>query len=166
MPRTKTQKKEIIEKLKKDRRFSQDNSLRQFPRHQSCRCDKIRRKLKSENVGLFVAKKIFDKKSFWRIKGHRRYAYPSGEVALAYGADIVASAREIYAFQKEYKDASKSSAAYLKALLPTKILWYRLPPFRRSKPFMHVRQRHKFAYTGPCYWAEWDSKEESIIINH
>ena len=30
-----------------------------------------------------------------------------GEVALAYGKDIVAPAREIYAFQKEYKDTIK-----------------------------------------------------------
>jgi large subunit ribosomal protein L10 len=63
--------------------------------------------LKDENVGLFVAKKSWMVKAFEGSKATGVMPDLDGEVALAYGDDIVAPAREIYAFQKEYKDAIK-----------------------------------------------------------
>ncbi|MDR3558767.1 MAG: 50S ribosomal protein L10 [Candidatus Pacebacteria bacterium] len=107
MPRTKTQKKEIIEKVKKIALESKTLVFVNFHGIKVADATKIRRKLSSENIGLFVAKKSLMGKAF--EGGKTKGAFPTldGEVALVYGQDIVAPAREIYAFQKEYKDAIK-----------------------------------------------------------
>jgi large subunit ribosomal protein L10 len=107
MPRTKTQKKEIIEKVKKIANDAKTIVFVNFHGIKVADATKIRRKLNSENVGLFVAKKSLMGKAFEGSKATGTMPALLGEVALAYGADIVAPAREIYAFQKEYKDAIK-----------------------------------------------------------
>ncbi len=64
----------------------------------------LRRKLRNEGVGLKVAKKTLLKRSLG-VKGVAgELPELSGEVAIAYGADLLAPAREVYAFQKESKD--------------------------------------------------------------
>ena len=107
MPRTKLQKKEIIEKVKKIADESKTIVFVNFHGVKVADATKIRRKLKSEDIGLFVAKKSLMGKAF--EGGKTKGAFPAldGEVALVYGQDVVAPAREIYAFQKEYKDAIK-----------------------------------------------------------
>lgn len=107
MPRTKTQKKEIIEKVKKIADDAKTLVFVNFHGIKVADATKIRRKLKSENVGLFVAKKSLTRKAFEGTKVSGTMPALEGEVALAYGADIVAPAREIYTFQKEYKGAIK-----------------------------------------------------------
>jgi len=107
MPRTKTQKKEIIEKVKKIADDSKTIVFVNFHGIKVADATKIRRKLKSEDVGLFVAKKSLTKKAFDGSKVSGSMPILDGEVAIAYGTDIIAPAREIYAFQKEYKDAIK-----------------------------------------------------------
>jgi large subunit ribosomal protein L10 len=107
MPRTKTQKKEIIEKVKKIVDSAKTIVFVNFHGIKVADATKIRRKLKNEDIGLFVAKKSLTRKAFEGSKATGVMPTLPGEVALAYGADIVAPAREIYAFQKEYKDAIK-----------------------------------------------------------
>jgi large subunit ribosomal protein L10 len=107
MPRTKTQKKEIIEKVKKIVDSAKTIVFVNFHGIKVADATKIRRKLKSEDIGLFVAKKSLTRKAFEGSRATGVMPTLDGEVALAYGADIVAPAREIYAFQKEYKDAIK-----------------------------------------------------------
>jgi large subunit ribosomal protein L10 len=107
MPRTKTQKKEIIEKVKKITDEAKTIVFVNFHGIKVADATKIRRKLTSENIGLFVAKKSLTRKALEGSKVVGTMPILDGEVALAYGADIIAPAREIYAFQKEYKDAIK-----------------------------------------------------------
>jgi large subunit ribosomal protein L10 len=107
MPRTKTQKKEIIEKVKKIADEAKTIVFVNFHGIKVTDATKIRRKLKSEDVGLFVAKKSLMGKAFEGSKAIGTMPVLDGEVALAYGADMIAPAREIYAFQKEYKDSIK-----------------------------------------------------------
>jgi large subunit ribosomal protein L10 len=107
MPRTKTQKKEIIEKVKKIVDSAKTIVFVNFHGIKVADATKIRRKLKSEGIGLFVAKKSLTRKAFEGSKATGVMPTLPGEVALVYGADIVAPAREIYTFQKEYKDAIK-----------------------------------------------------------
>ena len=107
MPRTKTQKKEIIEKVKKIASESKTLVFVNFHGIKVADATKIRRKLKDENVGLFVAKKSLTRKAFEGAKVTGSMPSLDGEVAMAYGLDIVAPAREIFSFQKEYKDAIK-----------------------------------------------------------
>jgi len=107
MPRTKLQKKEIIEKVKKIADESKTIVFVNFHGIKVADATKIRRKLTSEGVGLFVSKKSLTKKAFEGGKTAGTMPALDGEVALAYGADIIAPARLVYAFQKEYKDAIK-----------------------------------------------------------
>ena len=64
MPRTKTQKKEIIEKVRKIADESKTIVFVNFHGIKVADATKIRRKLKSENIGLFVAKKSLMGKAF------------------------------------------------------------------------------------------------------
>jgi len=64
----------------------------------------MRKGLREKGVGYRVAKKTLMK----RVLGERGIAGTQpklpGEVALAYGTDALLPAREVYAFQKQYKD--------------------------------------------------------------
>ena len=64
----------------------------------------MRKALKSDSVGLFVAKKSLTTIAL----DSKKYAGTApalvGEFALAYGADLVAPARDVFEFQKKYKD--------------------------------------------------------------
>jgi len=107
MPRTKIQKKEIIEKVKKIASESKTLVFVNFHGIKVADATKIRRKLKNEGVGFFVAKKSLMGKAFEGSKTTGVMPALGGEVALAYGTDVTAAPREVYAFQKEYKDAIK-----------------------------------------------------------
>jgi len=96
MPRTKTQKKEIIEKVKKIADDSKTLVFVNFHGIKVADATKIRRKLSSENIGLFVAKKSLMGKAFEGGKTTGTLPTLDGEVALVYGEDVVAPAREIY----------------------------------------------------------------------
>lgn len=104
MARTKEQKKEIIEKLKTI--VSGAESLVFVNMHglKVADANTLRRKLKSEGVGFFVAKKTLTAKALEGQKYSGTMPALIGEFGLAYGADQVAPAREIYEFQKKLKD--------------------------------------------------------------
>lgn len=107
MPRTKADKKEIIEKVKKIADESKTLVFVNFHGIKVADATKIRRKLTAESVGLFVAKKSLTRKAFEGGKVKGTMPVLDGEVAMAYSTDIIAPAREVYAFQKEYRDAIK-----------------------------------------------------------
>jgi len=64
----------------------------------------LRKKLTEEGVGYTVAKKTLIKRALGEqgVKGDQPPL--EGEVALAYGEDLIAPARGIYEFQKKHKD--------------------------------------------------------------
>ena len=104
MARTKEQKKEIIEKLKtivggaKSLVFVNMHGLKVTD------ANALRRKLKNEGVGFFVAKKTLTAKALEGQKYTGTMPILVGEFGLVYGTDQVAPAREIYEFQKKLKD--------------------------------------------------------------
>src|SRR5271156_836290 len=100
MPRTKADKKEIIEKVKKIAHEAKTLVFVNFHGIKVADATKIRRRLTAESTGLFVAKKSLIAKAFEGSKITGSLPALDGEVALAYGADLIAPAREIYAFQK------------------------------------------------------------------
>lgn len=61
----------------------------------------LRKKLKVEKVDYLVAKKSIVKKVLEGMKVGGTAPSLDGELALAYGSDLVAPAREVYAFQKK-----------------------------------------------------------------
>ena len=63
----------------------------------------MRKKLRSENVGLKVSKKTLIKKVFSDKNYTGTMPEFGQETAFAYGEDLLAPAREIFAFSKEHK---------------------------------------------------------------
>lgn len=107
MARTKAQKKEIIEKLGKIMDGAKSLVFVNFRGLKVSDAGAMRRELKKNGVGYFVAKKTLTEKA---LEG-KKYegAMPSlvGEFGLAYGEDLVAPARGIYEFEKKFKDQVK-----------------------------------------------------------
>lgn len=65
----------------------------------------VRRKLRSENVNFFVAKKTLTKRAFNEKDIEGSMPELAGELGIVYGDDLIAPAREVYEFVKKYKDS-------------------------------------------------------------
>jgi large subunit ribosomal protein L10 len=104
MARTKEQKKEIIAKVKSI--IDGASSLVFVTMHKFTVADSMamRRALKTENVGFFVAKKSLTSLALADKKYEGQQPELTGEFGLAYGSDLVAPARGVYEFQKKFKD--------------------------------------------------------------
>jgi len=104
MARTKTQKKEIIEKVGTLADSAQSLVFVNIHGLKIAEATAMRRKLKADNVGFFVAKKSLTALALNK-KGYTG-TMPEllGEVGFAYGTDLIAPARGVYEFQKKYKD--------------------------------------------------------------
>ena len=64
----------------------------------------LRRSLRNENVAYTVAKKTLIGKALDDAKIEGEKPPLEGELAIAYGEDLLAPAREVLAFQKDHKD--------------------------------------------------------------
>jgi len=104
MSRTKAQKKEVIEKL--DKIMSEAKTLVFVNIHGLKVSDAttMRRTLKKEKVGFFVAKKSLTALALGKKKYGGESPALAGEIGVAYGVDVVAPARAVYEFQKKLKD--------------------------------------------------------------
>jgi large subunit ribosomal protein L10 len=104
MSRTKTQKKEILEKL--DKLMGGAKSL-VFVNIHGLKVEDatvMRRQLVKDGVGFFVAKKTLTEKALGTKKYQGTMPALVGEFGMAYGTDLIAPARGIYEFQKKLKD--------------------------------------------------------------
>ncbi len=109
MARTKTQKKEIIDKVEDIVKDSETIVFVNFHGLKVGETIQIRRKLKSEGVGFFVAKKSLTQKAVSNGKSGKNISgnMPElvGELGLAYSKDLISPAREIFAFQNKFKNS-------------------------------------------------------------
>jgi large subunit ribosomal protein L10 len=64
----------------------------------------MRSKLREQDVNYVVTKKTLVKKAFAETGVEGELPQLDGELALAYAEDATAAAREMYSFQKEYKE--------------------------------------------------------------
>ncbi|MFZ2832160.1 MAG: 50S ribosomal protein L10 [Minisyncoccia bacterium] len=64
----------------------------------------LRRKLSADKVGYFVTKKTLAKRVLTDLKAKGEMPELPGELAIAYGDDLLAPARETYAFQTTLRD--------------------------------------------------------------
>lgn len=64
----------------------------------------LRRKLSADKVGYFVTKKTLAKRVLADLKAKGEMPELPGELAIAYGDDLLAPARETYAFQTTARD--------------------------------------------------------------
>lgn len=98
---TKEKKKEIVAKLEKAVAESKSVVFVNFSKLLVKDASEIRRTLKKENIGYTVAKKSLFKKVLEGAKVKGEVPTVEGELALAFGNDLIAPARDIYGFQKK-----------------------------------------------------------------
>ncbi len=104
MARTKEQKKEIVAKLETLMASAQSLVFVNIHGLKVADATVMRRTLKADQVGMFVAKKTLTARALDAKKYQGTMPELSGEFALAYGADLVAPARGVYEFQGKFKD--------------------------------------------------------------
>lgn len=106
MPRTKIEKKEILEKVEGIVKDAESLVFVNFHGLKVGDTVEVRRKLRKEGVGFFVAKKTLTRKALGAETGKKitgTMPELAGELGLAYGKDPVAPAREVHEFQKKFK---------------------------------------------------------------
>ena len=101
MPIQKAKKEEIVSKVKGILDSSKSLVFVNFHKLPVSETGEMRRELRSNSLGYYVAKKTLVKKALENagIKGDLPQL--DGELALVYGEDLLAPAREIYSFQKK-----------------------------------------------------------------
>ncbi len=104
MARTKVQKKEIIEKVSKIMSDAKSLVFVNFHGLKVSDATTMRRALKKDGVGYFVAKKTLTTKALETQKYSGTMPELVGEFGLAYSNDPVAPARGVFEFQKKFKD--------------------------------------------------------------
>ncbi len=104
MPISKNKKKEIIEKVSDLLKDAKSVVFFNFKGFNVKNTIEMRRALRESKVGYLVAKKTLAKRAFDEAKITGEMPVIVGETAMAYGADLTAPAREVYNFQKKYKD--------------------------------------------------------------
>ncbi|MFA6554722.1 MAG: 50S ribosomal protein L10 [Candidatus Paceibacterota bacterium] len=104
MSRTKTQKKEILEKLEKIMGGAKSLVFVNIHGLKVESATPMRRQLTKDGVGFFVAKKTLSEKALEAKKYEGTMPALVGEFGMAYGTDLVAPARGVYEFQKKFKD--------------------------------------------------------------
>jgi large subunit ribosomal protein L10 len=104
---TRNKKKEIVEKasdiLKKGKSFVFVN----FTGLKVNDSSRMRKELREKGVGYFVSKKTLLKRALSSTNVEGDLPDFPGEVALAYGDDLIAPSREVFSFEKKFKDAIK-----------------------------------------------------------
>lgn len=104
MPRTKVEKKEILEKVESIVKDAESLVFVNFHGLKVGDTVLVRRQLKKQGVGFFVAKKSLTRKALEGKNISGNLPSLDGELGLAYGKDLIAPAREVYEFQKKFKD--------------------------------------------------------------
>ena len=104
MPISKSKKKEIIEKVSDFMKDAKSVVFFNFKGFNVKNTIEMRRKLRESKVGYMVAKKTLAKRVFDDVKITGEMPKISGETAMAYSVDLIAPAREVYNFQKKYKE--------------------------------------------------------------
>lgn len=103
MARTKIQKKEIIDKLGQIMADAKSLVFVNVHGLKVSDATAMRRKLKTDATGLFVAKKTLTARALADQQYQGSMPELAGELALAYGPDLVAPARGVYEFQNKFK---------------------------------------------------------------
>jgi len=102
---TKNKKKEIVEKVSDILGKGKSFVFLNFKGLKVNDIVAMRKDLRSKGVGYYVAKKTLLKRALGETKIEGDMPELSGEIAVAYAEDEMAPAREIYSFEKKFKDA-------------------------------------------------------------
>ena len=103
MARTKAQKQEVIEKVRVIADGAKSLVFVNIHGVKVSDLTLMRRTMKKDGVGFFVAKKTLSLKALGDNKYTGTMPPLAGEFALAYGTDLVAPARGVHEFEKKFK---------------------------------------------------------------
>lgn len=98
---TKEKKKEVLEELKRIIKENQSVVFVNFQGLKVLESTDMRKELRDKGVGYYVAKKTLTKRALDEASPEGEMPTFEGELALAYGEDLLDPAREIYSFQKK-----------------------------------------------------------------
>ena len=101
----KEKKKDIYEKMQGIVKDSNTVVFVNFHGLGVAETNQLRNELRNEGSSYTVAKKTLIKKSLDEANIEGELPELEGELALAYGQDLIAPARGVYEFQKKYKDS-------------------------------------------------------------
>lgn len=104
---SKAKKGEVIEKLQKAFKSAKSLVFVNFHGLKVSDATEMRRALKSEGVSYTVAKKTLTTRALEGEKFSGILPSLDGELAVAWGDDLVAPARGVHAFQKKFPEALK-----------------------------------------------------------
>lgn len=104
MPITLDKKKELVAGLEKALKGANSVVFVKFDKLKVADVNLLRRSLQKEKVGYKVAKKTLLKRALSTHKITGELPEVPGQVAVAYSEDLLAGAREVFAFQKSHKE--------------------------------------------------------------
>lgn len=104
MPITLDKKKELVASLEGALKDANSVVFVKFDKLKVADVNTLRRTLQKEEVGYQVAKKTLLKRALSTHGYSGDLPEIPGQVAIAYSADVLASAREVFNFQKKHKD--------------------------------------------------------------
>ncbi|MFA7315479.1 MAG: 50S ribosomal protein L10 [Candidatus Paceibacterota bacterium] len=100
----KEKKVEIVADLDASLKDAQSAVFVKFDKLTVADVNALRRSLQKEGVGYTVAKKTLLKRALATRGIDGELPVLEGQIAVAYGTDLLAPAREVYAFQKGHKE--------------------------------------------------------------
>ncbi len=100
----KEKKVEIVADLDASLKDAQSAVFVKFDKLTVADVNTLRRNLQKEGVGYMVAKKTLLKRALTTRGIDGELPALEGQIAVAYGTDLLAPAREVYAFQKGHKE--------------------------------------------------------------
>lgn len=104
MPITLDKKKELVASLEKALKGANSVVFVKFDKLKVADVNNLRRALQAQEVGYQVAKKTLLKRALTIHGVTGDLPEIPGQVAIAYGVDLLAPAREVFGFQKGHKE--------------------------------------------------------------
>lgn len=104
MPITLNKKKELVAGLEKSIKSANSVVFVKFDKLSVTDANTLRRNLQAQEVGYVVAKKTLLKRALGSNKIEGELPEIPGQIAIAYGEDLISPSREIFNFAKSHKD--------------------------------------------------------------
>jgi len=101
---TRQKKEEVVSQVSDAAKNAQSLVFVHFSQVPVQDVNEIRSTLRDQDVSYTVAKKTLIKRALAETNIEGEQPALEGEIAIAYGDDLLAPAREVYAFQKKHKD--------------------------------------------------------------
>jgi large subunit ribosomal protein L10 len=105
MAKNREQKSQVMDKVRDIALSAKNVVFLKFHGLGMSETKEMRRSLRDQGVGYFVAKKSLTRKALEGGSVEGEMPQVEGEMAIAWSEDEIAAAREVFEFQKKYKEA-------------------------------------------------------------